>query len=517
MITFDKNDKALSMIANALSTRAKNELDLALYLDKTMDEFCGARKGNELRAGSYAQLWELAGRVLRNPQLEDGIYRSYKKVPAMYFCTHYKNYFDAAPLESVYRYMEDLALWGMGALKVWFDLHHFRNMEEGEAESERILAILKYAKSMGLKTVLTTLGNEAFADSPVELRADWTAGHDGYTKELNDHYHLEICPSKPGGMEKIIEYRRQMLEVFKDAQPDYVAIGPYDEGGCSCAACAPWASNGFLRCVKALIPVIQEYFPDAKIVLGLWLVGFFRDGNEEYEGIQKALEHDFPEVEYLVGMFGSEAYKRDMHRPMLCFPEVSMTNTAPWGGYGANPMPKRFGDLWREHRDSVEGGWPYMEGIYADLNAVLLLREFRDNSNDADVVKEYLAYEFGLQGALLEKVCGAIYDMENTLYRSFDKVNHRYVIKQPEKVFDIEKVFVEANEALEKDVRESVKWQVLYLRAMIDGELKRNDYYRNEKVRLYFEKLIDISYLHHSGLYTKPDIEDKVDLNAPRW
>lgn len=79
MITFDKNDKALSMIADALNARSKDELDLALYLDKTMDEFCGARKGNELRAGSYAQLWELAGRVLRNPQLANGVYKSYKK------------------------------------------------------------------------------------------------------------------------------------------------------------------------------------------------------------------------------------------------------------------------------------------------------------------------------------------------------------------------------------------------------------------------------------------------------
>jgi len=41
---------------------------------------------------------------------------------------------------------------------------------------------------------------------------------------------------------------------------------------------------------------------------------------------------------------------------------------------------------------------------------------------------------------------------------------------------------------------------------MIDGELKRNDYYRNDKVKEYFQKIITISHLEKTGPYTLPDI-----------
>ena len=127
MITFDRNDKTLCRIATALEARAKNELSIELKLNVALDEFCGVLSGNVLSAGSYAQLWELAGRYLRNPLMKEGTYKSYKKMPAMYFCTHFNNYFDAAPIDEIYKYMEDLALWGMGIVRVWFDLHHFRN------------------------------------------------------------------------------------------------------------------------------------------------------------------------------------------------------------------------------------------------------------------------------------------------------------------------------------------------------------------------------------------------------
>lgn len=429
----------------------------------------------------------------------------------MYFTTHFNNYLDAAPLDELFVYMEDLALWGMNVIHVWFDLHHFESMEDENAKikSERLLAILKYAKSLGLKTMMAGPANEAFYSSPEELRADWTRGHDGYVRTLNDHYHLEICPSKEGGLEKIIEYRRQMLEVFKDAELDYWGFGPYDEGGCTCSECAPWGSNGYLRTCEELIQVIKEYMPNVQFVLGLWLFDWFTTENES-AGVQKAFaEGRLPEIKYINPQHNSYGYTHDMHRPKISFPEISMTDTAPWGGYGANPLPAHFNKIWEEHRDYEEGGDPYLEGIYADLNAVIMLRCFRANQSAEDTVKEYLAYEFGLEGEVNEKVCKAIYGMEETLYRDLDKKAHRYKILNPEKVFEIEEAFSEAHAMLSEDVREGIKWQVLYLRAMIDGELKRNDYYRNDKVKEYFQKLIDLSHLHNSGVYTKPDVEDE--------
>jgi len=507
MITYNKEDKILANIAKVVEKRMKVADDIELEIDPSLGEYCGKICGKKISAGSHAQLLEAAGRYLRNPKVE-GTFRSHKEFSGMYFTTHFENYLDAAPLDELYVYMEDLALWGMNVVHVWFDLHHFPNMEDekAKAKSARLLAILKYAKSLGIKTMMAGPVNEAFYTSPEELRADWTRGHDGYVRTLNDHYHMEICPNKEGGLEKLIEYRRQMLEVFKDADLDYWSFGPYDEGGCTCSKCAPWGSNGYLKTYEAMIPVIKEYMPNVQFILGMWLLDWFTTENES-AGIQQALaEGRFPEIKYVNPQHGSYGYTHDMHRPRISFPEISMTDTAPWGGYGANPLPGKFWKLWQEHGDLEEGGDPYLEGIYADVNAVIMLRCFRENQPAVDTVKEYLAYEFGLEGEMNEKVCKAICDMEETLYRDLDVHAHRYVIHNPDKVFEIEEAFAQAHATLPEDVRESIKWQVLYLRAMIDGELKRNDYYRNDKVKEYFQKIITISHLEKTGPYTLPDI-----------
>ncbi|HNZ97752.1 MAG TPA: glycosyltransferase family 2 protein, partial [Thermoanaerobaculia bacterium] len=66
-----------------------------------------------------------------------------------------------------------------------------------------VLFITKYTRRPLHLFGLIGLANEAYANSPVELRADWTAGHDGYHHPPGGHYHVEICPSRDGGAELI--------------------------------------------------------------------------------------------------------------------------------------------------------------------------------------------------------------------------------------------------------------------------------------------------------------------------
>ena len=212
MVTFDANDPILSNIVAAFGERLRAPLDLTVAIDPTLGRFTGKWAGGVASAGSYGQMYDLLGRLLRNPSLAEGEYTSKKEIAGMYFATHFNNYPDSAPLPELFRYMEDLAFWGMNAFDLWFDMHLFRNPAEGRVKIERLTAMLKHAKKMGIPTVLTTLSNEAWNDSEPSLRADWTPGHDGYIHPLNDHFHLEICPSKPGGMELIKRYRREMHE-----------------------------------------------------------------------------------------------------------------------------------------------------------------------------------------------------------------------------------------------------------------------------------------------------------------
>lgn len=530
MVQYDRNDPILHNIAQRFEQRLTVDVDVTLAIDPQLDEFCGKIEQGVLSAGSHGQLLDVAGRFLRNPAIKDGVFPSHKKMCGMYFATHFQNYLDAAPLEEIFEYIDDLAFWGVNTLKVWLDLHHFRNMEEAKPKSDRLVAIFQHAHSIGIKTWITTLANEAFADSPKHLRADWTGGHDGYIRDLNDHYHLELCPSRPGGMEQIIAYRRQMLEVFAPAQPDYLSICAYDQGGCTCKDCAPWGANGYLRTVEALIPVIKEYLPKAKIILSLWQFGTFTGNDVEFEGVQKAMEDGrFPEVEYLLSepQYAEYPFCHDMHRPLINFPEISMFGATPWGGYGANPLPKLFQNLWDKNGDKLEGGTPYSEGLYEDLNKVIMLRLYRDNQPAEQTVREYLTYEFGLTGEALEKAFTAVMDMEETLERIYDlpyvkdadgnytiprpnrrNEPHQYMIQHPEKVFAIEEAILEAEKALSEKARNSKKWILLRLRAQIDAELVRNHCYRNEKVLGYFREIVELCHLHNAGMHTKPDIAE---------
>ena len=145
MVIYDKSDVILSNIARIFTERLKEDVDVTLVIDEKLGEFCGKKEGNVLSAGSHSQLLDVAGRFLRNPKMKDDVFVSHKKMSGMYFATHFQNYLDAAPMEELYRYIEDLAFWGMNTLKIWFDMHHFKNMEAGSYVSKRQIQMAQYA------------------------------------------------------------------------------------------------------------------------------------------------------------------------------------------------------------------------------------------------------------------------------------------------------------------------------------------------------------------------------------
>ncbi len=509
MIAYNQEDQILARIAKAFEKRLKKGGDYTLLIDESLSEYTGKIEGGVIRAGSYSELLNTAGRVLRNPSIE-GTFTSHKKVSGMYFATHFQNYLDAAPIEEIGEYIADLAFWGMNAFGVWFDMHHYHNMEEGKECSDRLYAMLAAARDLGVKTQITILANEAFADSPKHLRADWTAGHDGYVYPLNSHYHVEICPSVEGGIEKIVEYRKEWLEVFRDINPDMINIGAYDQGGCSCTKCAPWGSNGFIRTCEAIIPMLREAWPNAEIIASLWQFGTFTTTSVEFEGINAEMKKGrLPEVAYFMSepQCNRYAVTHEMERPIVGFPEISMRGATPWGGYGTNPLPKLLQEVWGRYGDKLEGGFPYSEGLFEDLNKVIMLRFYRDNQNAYDTVREYLAYEFGLEGELLELACQAVTDMEETLYRKLDREEHTVTIEKPEKVFEIEEAMVRINGTLPEEIRSSARWQLFYLRGLIDAEFIRTGGERNERIFDYFYRLIDCCHLQNAGSHTKPDVK----------
>ena len=79
--------------------------------------------------------------------------------------------------------MEDLSLWGPNSFLVWFGMEEFNGINDPKAQVmiERLRALLKTVKDLGLNASLGCICNEGYANSPVSLRADdSTVNHPGY-------------------------------------------------------------------------------------------------------------------------------------------------------------------------------------------------------------------------------------------------------------------------------------------------------------------------------------------------
>jgi hypothetical protein len=292
-----------------------------------------------------------------------------------------------------------------------------------------------------------------------------------------------------------------------------VGFGAYDQGGCSCSKCAPWGGNGYIKTVKALIPLYKEYYKNKfKLTMNTWQFGTFTGTDVEFEMLSEAIAN---------GEFGEEVlytraepqyarypYEKGWPTKLTGFPEISMYHANPWGGYGINPLPGLLGDLWEKNGPLQAGGSPYSEGFYEDINKVIMLRCYRENQAPVDTIREYLAWEFDLTGEDLEAMVKTIVDMEETWERRHPfktTTEHSVTIVHPEKVPAIEETVLRIHETLPEAIRESKRWQMIYLRAVIDGELVRNNFQRNEKILGYYQKIVDLCYLENAGLATHPD------------
>jgi hypothetical protein len=190
------------------------------------------------------------------------------------------------------------------------------------------------------------------------LRADPSAKRGGW-------YDCAVCPSKPGGMDYILAFLGGEFDWCADLKPRYVWIWPYDQGGCGCAQCRPWGSNGFLKAAEPVAALARKKLPGAKIILSTW---FFDEG--EWQGLEKTFAARPPWADYIL----AEGTTRPMpgQLPMVGFPEISMHETFPWGGFGVTLLTGRAQQQWHGVKSHSSGGFPYSEGIYEDITKAVL-------------------------------------------------------------------------------------------------------------------------------------------------
>jgi len=381
---------------------------------------------------------------------------------------------------------------------------------------------------------MTLIANEAFADSPEELRADWTPGHDNYVSQLVGHYHIELCPNKPGAVELLLKWRKEVFDSFADICPDYICIWPYDQGGCSCSNCKPWGSNGFLKIARLISIMAKSIFPGVKVILSTWLFDHFTSG--EWDG----LEEDFKKlpdwVDFILADYPDEREYPECilenripgALPLVGFPEISMFGAVPWGGFGANPHPLQLQNIWNVIKDIQSGGFPYSEGIFEDINKVIFTQLYwGETDNTVEILKEYIHYEFSMGAE--EDILKVLLLMEKTIFRNRVDENRKihnypdfkipwvgeqqFIIENTESIDEIYWLTQQINEKLSKIVRNSWRWRIIILRGMIDYELYHNDFKSTDRCKEAFEELTNIYFAKKGDYCVSPPTKKSIDQN----
>ena len=386
-------------------------------------------------------------------------------VRGVYFASHFHNWYVQASEAELTRYLEDLALWGVNAIMVIFpmiNLQDWRDPEAGPA-MDMVRKYARTARELGIQFA-TGINNTMFIGAPANIRAKRLPDPTG--RRGNSGH--PICSSNPEGHAYLMENARRLYAELAGVGLDILVHWPYDEGGCACERCQPWGCNGYLKLSRDLTDLGRSYFPKLRTVLSTWMFDTPPEG--EWQGLTDALakrEHwvdyiladsheDFPRYPLEVGVPGQ--------LPLLNFPEISMWGNWPWGGFGANPLPSRFQRLWDQVKHVVQGGFPYSEGIYEDLNKAVEVQFYWDPNRTARAtLEEYIAYEFG--SGVTEDVLAMIDLLENTASCSYRKqsVDTAAVLR----AFQLAEA---VNARLPDWAKRSWRWEILHLRAVLDRE-----------------------------------------------
>jgi hypothetical protein len=427
-------------------------------------------------------------------------------VRGIYLATHFRNWYQVAPIDEVQRYIEDLSLWGTNSFLVWFGMEEFNGINDPKAQAmvARLRALLKIVKDLGLNVSLGCICNDGYANSPANLRADdSTVNHASYqTKNGPRIYNLgnELCPSKPGVPEMEIGFCKERFNAFRDIGVDFWFIWPYDNGGCTCAKCAPWGSNGYLRMAEPLARAYRREFPKGKVILGTWY--FDRWGIGEWDGISARFKAKKPDwVDYIMADNFEEYPRYPLDKgvpgglPLLNFPDISMYGQDPWGGYGTNPHPGRLQKRWNETKQKLSGGFPYSEGIYEDVNKVICTRLYWEPDRPAiEAVRDYAAFEFS--PAVADDVTSAVKLFEENHFRN--KIGKSAITACG--------LIDRADGKLMPQARSAWRWRLFCIRAAIDQELYRNTQGQGRETvfRRAYEELMKISRAENAMPMMRP-------------
>ncbi|MBE6590900.1 MAG: hypothetical protein E7646_02575 [Ruminococcaceae bacterium] len=418
----------------------------------------------------------------------------------IYFSVHNFNWFHTAKKEELEEYFEELVLWGYNGIHCIIPVMNLESFEDellfDSVRKSRELFLM--AKKFGMLTSFGVNPNQGIKSSPHEFDADPSFDPLGY---IRGNAGRNLCPAIPGALEHLRQIWIRMYEQYKDIGLDFIQFWPYDEGGCGCEKCRPWGAKGYLDlCIKAREEALK-FFPDVRFVVAAWIFDK-PDDQGEYAGLYKRLKGDVSWADYIMvdahDDFPKYPLENPVIKPVINFPEISMWKLYPWGGFGANPMPKRFQKIWDSSKKILGGGQPYSEGIYEDILKIQCVGYYWEpDRHYSDILKEYVNYEYS-----------SLYQDEILKLMELIEENHVAVgyggEPRLETALEAEKIARRIDKLLYKRNKEAWRWRILFIRAVLDA--KRYSYYCNNSMS---GAEANSELRHFAGVYLKDDPESQ--------
>jgi hypothetical protein len=111
-----------------------------------------------------------------------------------------------------------------------------------------------------------------------------------------------------------------------------------------------------MKCARDISKIRREKIPGVKIILSTWYFDSteWRDLSNQLAGdnswVETIMAEDIP------GYGNSNLSPLAGNLPILGFPEISMYNTFPWGGFGATSLPNHLLGQWQKAKNRLGFG-----------------------------------------------------------------------------------------------------------------------------------------------------------------
>ena len=508
-------ENAARILERELTERG-TDAAVVLSVDRALpaEAFCITRDGETVRiaGGDSTGVLYGCGRFIRLGEVaaDEEISAPGKPVRGMYFAVHMNNFYHGAPLPEVTRYVEELALYGINMLTMNMHLFHFQSISDPECKAHlaRLNAIYETARSVGMKTAVIVCANGGYLNTPDSIV---------FEGKVPRNWGSEICPDKPGAMETIC---RQFGEVFDAlSNMDYLGLWPYDSGGCLCEACRPWGVNGFYRVAEPVAAEFRKRFPQGKVLLSTWLFDYNCGESGEFDAVYERMADgrlDFADMiladgAHVNGYFPQRVIDNPPDRPVISFLEISMRHGAPWGSFGANPMPEFIEAEWRRVEQTIDGGIPYSEGIFEDLNKFIWSQLcWSPERSVRSILEEYADYVAVPECAVA--IAEAILKIENTGRREpVVPGDNRLILADSSLCVDVWQAMEQIDRMLPLAQRRSWRWRQLLLRSLIDAELAQSGGAPTTALGRAYDELIGLYFVTENSLWYVHPYEIEAD------